>query len=237
MSRRTRGGAGSEANGTECHKEAPPSEQWLQQHLEELFKKTSPTIVWDKNVKMYHVMSAKQSFREDLDEHSYQFSCRASDWSCMSFANVPLQFEPVELHVVDALGQQDVPECFQQPAKAITGSVRVMRGPQAEAWIQAVLEEIASFKKPGVYEEVSKGSATSIPLPARLVLVTNPNVHGGPARKKARIVIGGSFRKCTLTSSPLLRLLAIHLCEWHCLWPHIWVGPWSVRSIHCLSLC
>ena len=31
-------------------------------------------------------------------------------------------------------------------AKAMTEEVRVMRGPQAEAWNQAVLEEIASFK-------------------------------------------------------------------------------------------
>ena len=42
----------------------------------------------------------------------------------MSFACLPMQLEPVELHVVDALGQQDVPECFQDPAKAC-----VIRGP------------------------------------------------------------------------------------------------------------
>ena len=62
---------------------------------------------------MYHVMSVKQSLREDLAEHSYQFSCRAADWSRSSFSHVPMQFEPLELHVVDALGQQDVPEYFQ----------------------------------------------------------------------------------------------------------------------------
>ena len=50
----------------------------------------------------------------------------------MSFAKVPLQIEPVELHVVDALGQPDVPEYFQQLAKAITEDVNVMQGPQAE---------------------------------------------------------------------------------------------------------
>ena len=43
-----------------------------------------------------------------------------------------MQFEPLELHIVDALGQQDVPEYFQQPAKAITEDVSVMRGPQAQ---------------------------------------------------------------------------------------------------------
>ena len=39
--------------------------------------------------------------------------------SKMSFSHVPMQFE-LELHVVDALGPQDVPDYFQQPAKAIT---------------------------------------------------------------------------------------------------------------------
>ena len=120
-------------------------------------------------------MSVKQSLRgEDFAEHSYQFSCRAADWSSMSFSQVPMQFESLELHVVEALGQQDVPECFQQPAKAITEDVSVMRGPQAEE------------------------HATSTPLPARLILVTKPNVHGGPAMKKARIVICGDFQEVRL---------------------------------------
>ena len=51
----------------------------------------------DSNLKMYHVMSFKQSLREDLAERSYQFSCRAADWSKMSFSHVPVQFEPLEL--------------------------------------------------------------------------------------------------------------------------------------------
>ena len=67
-----------------------------------------------------------------------------------------MQFEPLELHVVDALGQQEVPDYFQQPAKAITEDVSVMRGPQAQKWILAVREEIESFKRLGVYEEVRK---------------------------------------------------------------------------------
>ena len=106
-----------------------------------------------------------------------------------------MQFEPLELHVIDALGQQEVPDYFQQPAKAIIEDVSVMRGPYALEWIAAVREEIESFKRLGVYEEVPKGSATSTPLPARLMLVTKPNVHGGPARKKARIVICGNFQE------------------------------------------
>ena len=68
---------------------------------------------------------------EDLAEHAYQFSCRAADRSRSDFCSVPMQFEPLELHVVDALGQQEVPDYFQQPAKAITEDVSVMRGPQA----------------------------------------------------------------------------------------------------------
>ena len=101
-------------------------------------------------------MSVEQSLREDLAEHSYQFSCRAGDWSKMSSGQVPMQFEPLELHVVDALVQQDVPDYFQQPAKAITEDVSVTRGPQAKEWIQAVREEIESFKKLGVYEEMPR---------------------------------------------------------------------------------
>ena len=87
-------------------------------------------IVKDSDMKMYHVMSVKQSLREDLAEHSYQFSCRTADWSSMSLDQVPMQFGPLELHVVDALGQQGVPEYFQQPAKVITEDVSVMKGPK-----------------------------------------------------------------------------------------------------------
>ena len=44
-------------------------------------------------------------------------------------------------------------------------------------------------------EDVPRERATSKPLPARLILVTKPNVHDGPARKKARILISGSFQE------------------------------------------
>ena len=111
----------------------------------------------DPSLKMYHVMSVKQTLREDLAECAYQFSSRAADWSRSDMHVVPMQFEPLELHVIDALGQQEVPDYFQQPAKAITEDVSVMHGPHAQEWIAAVLEEIESFKKLGVYEEVPKG--------------------------------------------------------------------------------
>ena len=136
----------------------------------------------DSSLKLYHVMSVKQTLREDLAECAYQFSCRAADWTRSDLHVAPMQFEPLELHVIDALGQQEVPDYFQQPAKAVTEDVSVMRGPYAQEWIAAVLEEIESFKRLGVYEEVPKGSATK------------PNIHGGPARKKARIVICGNFQ-------------------------------------------
>ena len=91
----------------------------LAKHLTEVTANNSAVaVVKDANLKMYHVMSVKQSLREDLAEHSYEFSCRAADWSRSAFSHVPVQFEPLELHVVNALGQQDVPEDFQQPAKA-----------------------------------------------------------------------------------------------------------------------
>ena len=158
--------------------------------------------VKNANLKMYHVMSVKQTLREDLAEHAYQFSCRAADWSRADFSSVRMRFEPLELHAVDALGQQEVPDYFKQPAKAITEEVSVMRGPDALEWIRAVQEEIESFKRLGVYEEVPRGKATSTPLPARLILVTKPNVHGG----------GLSFvetsKKCTLMSLRPLKLQA-----------------------------
>ena len=97
-----------------------------------------------------------------------------------------MQFEPLELHVVDALGQQEVPDYFQQPAKAITEDVSVMRGPQAQEWILAVSGRDLIFQETG---KVPKGSATSTPLPARLIPVTKPNVHGGPARKNVCTIV------------------------------------------------
>ena len=180
------------------------------------------------NLKMYHAMSVKQTLREDLGEHAYQFSCRAADWSRSDFHSVPMRFEPLELHVVDALGQQEVPDYFQQPAKAITEDVSVMRGPYALECICAVREEIESFKRLGVYEEVPKGRATSTPLPARLILVTKPNVHGGPARKKARIVQElhpDEFTASKTPSYPSLRM-ALSVAS-HMGWP---IERWDVST-------
>ena len=172
----------------------PPSTV-LARHLTEVSVNNAEiAVVRDANLKINHVMSVKQTLRED-PEYSYQFSCRAADWSRSAFYSVPMQFETLELHVVDPLEQQEVPDHFQQPAKAITEDVSVMRGPQALEWMQAVRDEIEAFKRLGVYEEVPRKDATSTPLPARLILVTKPNVHGGPARKKAKIVTCGNFQE------------------------------------------
>ena len=81
----------------------------LANHLSDVTANSSAVaVVKDSNLRMYHVMSVKQSLREDLAEHSHQFSCRDADWSTMSLCQVPMQFEPLELHVVEALGQQEV---------------------------------------------------------------------------------------------------------------------------------
>ena len=78
----------------------------------------------------------------------------------------------------------DVPEHFQQPAacQGNNGRCQCHEGSTSRS-----LDP--TFKKLGVHEEVSKDSATSTPSLARLTPVTKPNVHGGPARKNARVVI------------------------------------------------
>ena len=121
-----------------------PPATLLARHLSDVSANNSAVaVVKDPNLKLEHVMSVKQSLREDLAEHSYHFSCRAADKSQMSSSessHVPMQFEPLELHVVDALCQQDVPECFQQPAKAITEVSKChARFSGRREWIQAVL--------------------------------------------------------------------------------------------------
>ena len=211
----------------------PPPTCLLKGRKAEALNQVHAVALKDTSLKMYHVMSVKQTLREDLAECAYQFSCRAADWSRSDMRAVPMQFEPLELHVIDALGQQEVPDYFQQPAKAITEDVSVMKGAHAQEWIAAVLEEIESFKRLGVYEEVPKGQATSPPLPARLILVTKPNIHGGPARKKARLVICGNFQdvhpdEFTASKTPSYPALRMALSvASHMSWP---VECWDVST-------
>ena len=140
------------------------------------------------NLKMYHVMSVKQTLREDLAEHAYQFSCRAADWSRSIFLQCPCDLNHWNCMLWT---HWDSRKCLTTFNNLLKPLLRMF----ALEWIRAVQEEIESFKRLGVYEEVPKGKATSTPLPARLILVTKPNVHGGPARKKARIVICGNFQE------------------------------------------
>ena len=110
----------------------PPPTCLVKGKRAEALSQVHAVVLKDTSLKMYHVMSVKQTLREDLAECAYQFSCRAADWSRSDMHAIPTQFEPLELHVIDALGQQEVPDYFQQPAKAITEDVSVMRGPYAQ---------------------------------------------------------------------------------------------------------
>ena len=54
-----------------------PLEIFLRQHVREITSNNLPVaVVKDPDLKTCHVMSVNQSFREDLAEHSYQFSCQ-----------------------------------------------------------------------------------------------------------------------------------------------------------------
>ena len=109
----------------------PPPTRLANSATRKLLSQVHAVAPRDSSLKLYHVMSVKQTLREDLAECAYQCSCRAADWTRSDLHIVPMQFEPLELHVIDALGQQEVPDYFQQPAKAITEDVSVMRGPHA----------------------------------------------------------------------------------------------------------
>ena len=95
--------------------------------------------------------------------------------------------------MVDASGQRDVPEYIQQPGKAITEDVSVMRGPQAQACIQSVLEEIFS-KKLGVYEKFQE--SMQHPSPTGEADPRYQAKHSWRSiDKEARIVICGNFQE------------------------------------------
>ena len=82
----------------------PPPTCLLKGKEAEALSQVHAVALKDTSLKMYHVMSVKQTLREDLAECAYQFSCRAADWSRSDMHAVPMQFEPLELHVIDALG-------------------------------------------------------------------------------------------------------------------------------------
>ena len=105
----------------------PPPSCLIKGKRAEALSQVHAVAMKDTSLKLYHVMSVKQTLREDLAECAYQFSCRAADWTRSDMHAVPMQFEPLELHVIDALGQQEVPDYFQQPAKGCECHERAIR--------------------------------------------------------------------------------------------------------------
>ena len=105
----------------------------------------------------------------------------------------------MEVDYVEAL--QEVPDYFAGPAmaKTITQDTRVVFGPEQEEWKAAILAELKSLAKLGVYEVVTRAEVGGQEiLPGRLVLVVKPNPEGEKGKKKARIVVCvATSRQCT----------------------------------------
>ena len=69
----------------------PPPTCLLKGKEAEALSQVHAVALKDPSLKMYHVMSVKQTLREDLAECAYQFSCRAADWSRSDMHAVPMQ--------------------------------------------------------------------------------------------------------------------------------------------------
>ena len=177
------------------------------------------------DLKMYHVMSVKQSLREDLAEHSYQFSCRAADSPTMSFSQVPMQFEPLELHVVEALGQQDVSEYFQQPAKAITDGFK-----HSEKKLHLSRDQVSMRSCQGSMLHPYR-------YPQGLSLsLSQMCMEDQPGRRLA-LLYAVTFRICIQMNSRLPKPPATLPLGWHCLLPPMWDGQSSAGISPQPSLC
>ena len=121
----------------------------------------------------------------------------------------------VDVAYVPALSQQEVPDYFAGPAtaKTITQETRVVFGPEQEEWKEAILAELESFAKFGVYGAVKLSDIRRVEIwPGRLVLVVKANPEGAKGKKKARVVECGNFFPDEMTSSktpsyPMLRML------------------------------
>ena len=119
-------------------------------------------------------------------------------------------------------------------AKTVTQESRVVFGPEQAEWKEAILAELESFAKLGVYEVVKlKDIRGAEILPGRLVLVVKPNPEGAKGKKKARIVVCGNFQTVhpdEMTSSktpsyPMLRML-LSLASYRG-WP---IETWDVST-------
>ena len=73
------------------------------------------------------------------------------------FAAILLELVPLGSSYVSTLSLQEVPDYFAGPAmaKTITQETRVVFGPEQEEWKIAILAELESFAKLGVYETVT----------------------------------------------------------------------------------
>ena len=138
--------------------------------------------------------------------------------------------------LVEASFQMRCRDYFAGPtmAKTVTQETRVVFGPEQEEWKAAILADLQSFAKLGVYEKVSRVDVGNQEiLPGRLVLVVKPNPEGEKGKKKARIVVCGNFQTVhqdEMTSSktpsyPMLRML-LSLASYQG-WP---IETWDVST-------
>ena len=187
-------------------------------------------------VKTYCVTDLEMSKQQELVEASFQMRSRIFEFNAVSFAAIPLELIPLEVDYVEALSSQEVPDYFAGPtmAKTVTQETRVVFGPEQEEWKAAILAELQSFAKLGVYEKVSRVDVGNQEiLPGRLVLVVKPNPEGEKGKKKARIVVCGNFQTVhqdEMTSSktpsyPMLRML-LSLASYQG-WP---IETWDVST-------
>ena len=189
-----------------------------------------------KKKTVYCVTGLKISKQVELVEASFQLRARLLELNAVTFENVDLGAIPVDVAYVTALSQQEVPDYFAGPAmaKTVTQESRVVFGPEQAEWKEAILAELESFAKLGVYEVVKlKDIRGAEILPGRLVLVVKPNPEGAKGKKKARIVVCGNFQTVhpdEMTSSktpsyPMLRML-LSLASYRS-WP---IETWDVST-------
>ena len=190
----------------------------------------------EKKKTVYCVTGLKISKQVELVEASFQLRARLLELNAVTFENVDLGAIPVDVAYVTALSQQEVPDYFAGPAmaKTVTQESRVVFGPEQAEWKEAILAELESFAKLGVYEVVKLKDIRGVEiLPGRLVLVVKPNPEGAKGKKKARIVVCGNFQTVhpdEMTSSktpsyPMLRML-LSLASYRG-WP---IETWDVST-------
>ena len=150
-----------------------------------------------KTKTVYCVTSLQMGKQQELVEASFQLRARLLELNAVTVADLDLGAIPVDVAYVTALSQQEVPDYFAGPAmaKTVTQESRVVFGPEQEEWKEAILAELESFAKLGVYEVVKLRDVRGAEiLPGRLVLVVKPNPEGAKGKKKARIVVCGNFQ-------------------------------------------